>query len=141
MGRGGGGGRSDRLCAADRAEWESAVSSQPTDDGPIIPMPSLTPDALREAVAHIVPSRLPELNRHLARAATNAQRTSSLGPLRAFTLHWGAIVNIERWPQRAARFHACQERAADPLADPEEARSAAAEVGRILRVASEELES
>ncbi|WP_413799115.1 hypothetical protein [Streptomyces iranensis] len=116
------------------------MSSQPTEaSAPLIPMPSLTPDALRVAVAQIVPSRLPELNEHLASAATSAQRTSSVGPLRAFTAHWGAVVNIERWPQRAARFHACEELAADPLADPEAARAATSEIGRILRTAAEEI--
>jgi len=116
------------------------VSSQPTEaSGPLIPMPQLTPDALRAAVAQIVPSRLPELNEHLANAATSAQRTSSVGPLRAFTAHWGTIVNIERWPQRAARFHACEELAADPHADADEARAAAGEIGRILRAAGEEI--
>ncbi|WNE96404.1 hypothetical protein PS467_14200 [Streptomyces luomodiensis] len=116
------------------------MSSQPTEaSAPLIPMPSLTPDALRAAVAEIVPSRLPELNEHLARAATSAQRTSSVGPLRAFTAHWGTVVNIERWPQRAARFHSCEELAADPLADPEDARAAASEIGHILRTAGEEI--
>lgn len=118
------------------------MSSQHTEvSGPLIPMPALTPDALRSAVAKIIPSRLPELNKHLARAATSAQRTSNVGPLRAFTAHWAAVVNIERWPQRAARFHACEELAADPLADPDAARAAASEVGRILRAASEEIDA
>ncbi|WKX70192.1 hypothetical protein [Streptomyces sp. XD-27] len=116
------------------------MSSQPVEAaGPLIPMPQLTPDALRAAVAQILPSRLPELNEHLANAATSAQRTSSVGPLRAFTAHWGTVINIERWPQRAARFHACEDLASDPQADPEAARAAASEVSRILRVASEEI--
>ncbi|MGW8376275.1 hypothetical protein [Streptomyces sp. ODS28] len=113
------------------------TSQQSETAGPLIPMPQLTPDALRTAVAQIIPSRLPELNGHLARAATSAQRTSSIGPLLAFTEHWGTVVNIERWPERARRFRACEERAADPEADPSEARAAATEVARILRTAAE----
>jgi hypothetical protein len=117
---------------------EVTVSSQPMGaSGPLIPMPALTPDALRSAVAQIIPSRLPDLNEHLVRAATSDQRTSSVSPLRAFTTHWGTIISIEHWPQRAARFHACEELAADPLADPDEARAAATEAGQILRAARE----
>lgn len=107
--------------------------------GPLIPMPPLTPEALRSAVARIIPSRLPELNDHLARVATDAQAIGSLAPLRLFGLHWGSVVNIERWPERAARFHGCEELAADPLADPEDVREAVSEVARILREAAEEI--
>ncbi|MFI8995055.1 hypothetical protein [Streptomyces sp. NPDC053542] len=116
------------------------MSSQPVGtDGPLVPMPQLTPEALRRAVAQIAPSRLPEFNDHLASAATNAQRTSNVGPLRAFTSHWGTLVNIYRWPERATRFLAAETLAADPDADPEAARTAASEVGRILRAAGEEI--
>jgi hypothetical protein len=54
--------------------------------GPLIPMPELTPDALRAAVARIAPSRIPALTHHLFEATTNAQQTQSLAPLRAFVL-------------------------------------------------------
>lgn len=43
--------------------------------GPLIPMPELTPDALRAAVARIAPSRIPALTQHLFEATTNAQQT------------------------------------------------------------------
>ncbi|MFI8927482.1 hypothetical protein ACIG3E_07380 [Streptomyces sp. NPDC053474] len=81
--------------------------SAQTDDGPygpLIPMPELTPDALRAAVAKIAPSRVPELTRHLFEATTNAQQTQSIAPLRAFIHYWAVFVAIERHPLRAARL-------------------------------------
>ncbi|MGW2637415.1 DUF6247 family protein [Streptomyces sp. NPDC001348] len=63
-----------------------------------------TPDALRDAVARIAPSRLPALTRHLFEATTNAQQTQSLAPLRAFVHSWAVFVAIERYPGRAARL-------------------------------------
>ncbi|MDQ0775285.1 hypothetical protein QF026_003751 [Streptomyces aurantiacus] len=43
--------------------------------GPLTPMPELTPDALRAAVARIARSRVPALTQHLFEATTNAQQT------------------------------------------------------------------
>ncbi|MGW0630668.1 hypothetical protein [Streptomyces sp. NPDC002758] len=76
--------------------------------GPLIPMPELTPDALRNAVARIAPSRLPALTRHLFEATTNAQQTQSLAPLRAFVHSWAVFVAIERHPARAERLRALE---------------------------------
>lgn len=75
-------------------------------DGPIeplIPMPELTPDALRAAVARIAPSRIPALTQHLFEATTNVQQTQSLSPLRAFVHSWAVFVAIQRHPERAGR--------------------------------------
>lgn len=72
--------------------------------GPLIPMPELTPDALRAAVTRIAPSRVPALTQHLFEATTNAQQTQSLAPLRAFVHSWAVFVAIERHPHRAARL-------------------------------------
>ncbi|MEU0739163.1 DUF6247 family protein [Streptomyces sp. NPDC006134] len=72
--------------------------------GPLIPMPELTPDALRRAVARIAPSRLPALTQHLFEATTNAQQVQSLAPLRAFVHSWAVFVAIERHPARAERL-------------------------------------
>jgi hypothetical protein len=69
-----------------------------------VPMPELTPAALRTAVERLAPDRLPELTRHLFEAATNAQQTQSLAPLRAFVHSWAVFVAIERHPERAARL-------------------------------------
>lgn len=81
------------------------MSSQPDSPcGPLIPIPELTPDALRAAVAKIAPSRVPALTQHLFEATTNAQQTQSLAPLRAFVHSWAVFVAIERHPGRAARL-------------------------------------
>lgn len=81
------------------------MSAQPDSPyGPLIPMPDLTPDALRAAVARIAPSRVPALTQHLFEATTNAQQAQSLAPLRAFVHSWGVFVAIERHPGRAARL-------------------------------------
>ncbi|AGS70185.1 hypothetical protein [Streptomyces collinus] len=72
--------------------------------GPLIPMPELTPDGLRVAVARIAPSRVPALTQHLFEATTHAQQTQSLAPLRAFVHSWAVFVAIERHPERAARL-------------------------------------
>ena len=81
------------------------MSAQPDGPhGPLIPMPDLTPDALRAAVARIAPSRIPALTQHLFEATTNAQQTQSLAPLRAFIHSWAVFIAIERHPERAARL-------------------------------------
>lgn len=64
--------------------------------GPLIPMPELTPDALRAAVARIAPSRVPALTQHLFEATTNAQQTQSLAPLRAFVLPQRGYPHVGR---------------------------------------------
>ncbi|MCZ4514616.1 hypothetical protein O3Q52_42150 [Streptomyces sp. ActVer] len=101
--------------------------------GPLIPMPELTPDALRAAVARIAPSRVPALTQHLFEATTNAQQTQSLAPLRAFVHSWAVFVAIERHPQRAARLHEL-ERIVD--AGDQEPTEAIAEI-RVIRAAAE----
>lgn len=101
--------------------------------GPLIPMPELTPDALRAAVARIAPSRMPALTQHLFEATTHAQQTQSLAPLRAFVHSWAVFVAIERHPTRAARL-----RELERLVDvgEEEPAEAIAEI-RTIRAAAE----
>ncbi|MFG2488912.1 DUF6247 family protein [Streptomyces virginiae] len=90
-----------------------------TDEGgPLIPMPDLTPAALREAVAKIAPSRVPDLTQHLFEATTNAQQAQSLAPLRAFIHSWAVFVEIERHPRRAARLHALEQLVQEGEEDP-----------------------
>jgi hypothetical protein len=76
----------------------------PDPDGPLIPMPELTPEALRRAVTRIIPSRIHVFDEHLAEAATNAQQLQSLAPLRTFIHIWATRVAIARHPARAARL-------------------------------------
>ncbi|MEV7191209.1 hypothetical protein AB0N81_05280 [Streptomyces sp. NPDC093510] len=105
------------------------MSAQPDEPyGPLIPMPELTPDALRAAVSRIAPSRVPALTRHLFEATTNAQQTQSLAPLRAFVHSWAVFVAIERHPQRAARLRELERLVNAAEQDPTEA---IAEIRRI----------
>ncbi|MFE0045060.1 DUF6247 family protein [Streptomyces albireticuli] len=111
------------------------MSAQPDGPyGPLIPMPELNADALRAAVAQILPSRLPAFTRQLSEAATNAQKMQSFAPLRTFVHYWAVIVAIERHPQRAARLHEL-ERA---LAEGEAGREAVTEVRLIWEAAEAE---
>ncbi|UUU33183.1 DUF6247 family protein [Streptomyces sp. CA-210063] len=89
--------------------------------GPLIPMPELTPDALRAAVTRIAPSRVPALTQHLFEATTNAQQTQSLAPLRAFVHSWAVFVAIERHPARAGRLRELERIVDTGEQDPSEA--------------------
>ncbi|MFF5130224.1 hypothetical protein ACFY41_25225 [Streptomyces syringium] len=114
------------------------MSAQPDGPhGPLIPMPELTPDALRAAVAKIAPSRLPGLTKHLFEATTNAQQLQSLAPLRTFVHSWAVFVAIERHPQRAARLREL-ETAAEEAADRDAIRPILAEIRGILDAAEAE---
>ncbi|MCA6093915.1 hypothetical protein LE181_17335 [Streptomyces sp. SCA3-4] len=107
------------------------MSAQPVSSAGAIPMPPLTPEGLRAAVAQLVPSRLEQLNEHLVHAATQAQELNSLQPLRSFTEYWGIVVAVERDPVRAARFHEL-EAVVDAGLDPEAARAAVTEIGALI---------
>ncbi|MFF9310850.1 DUF6247 family protein [Streptomyces sp. NPDC014748] len=112
------------------------MSAQPHGpNGPLIPMPELTPDALRAAVARIAPSRVPALTRHLFEATTNARQTQSLAPLRAFVHSWAVFVAIERYPQRAARLRELERIVDAGEQDPD---AAIAEIRRIWQTAEAE---
>ncbi|WP_328872059.1 hypothetical protein OHT76_19150 [Streptomyces sp. NBC_00287] len=104
--------------------------------GPLIPMPELTPDALRSAVGRIAPSRLPALTQHLFEATTNAQQTQSLAPLRAFVHSWAVFVAIERHPARAARLRDLERIVDAGEQDPSEAM---AEIRAIREAAESEV--
>ncbi|RKN70291.1 hypothetical protein D7231_20645 [Streptomyces klenkii] len=98
------------------------MSEQPNGPyAPLIPMPELTPDALRAAVTKIAPSRIPALTQHLFEATTNAQKTSSLAPLRAFVHSWAVFVAIQRHPERAARLSELERTVDAGEADPHDA--------------------
>ena len=116
------------------------MSSQPvaSSGGPLIPMPSLDAESLRAAIEMIAPTRRPEFDRHMARAMHQARDQESLDPLRLFSLHWGMIVAVERWPDRAARLREYELIASD-TADDEEMRAALAEIRRILDAAEAEV--
>ncbi len=82
----------------------------PQGDDPLIPIPTLSLAALRQAVAAVAPSRLPEFFQEIQDAFTQAGDEDSVFPIRHFYQRWG--TPIERQPSVAA------ERA---LADPDPA--------------------
>ena len=114
------------------------MSVQSMDDHPIIPMPPLTAEALRSAVAAIMPSRLGEMTDHMAEAVTQAKESESTVPLRTFLVTWGTAVAIERLPARAARLREC-ERLVEESPDADVRRRAIAEIGAILDAARQEI--
>ena len=81
---------------------------------PLIAMPALTLDALRQAVAAVAPSRLPEFFQDIQDAFSQAGDEDSVFPIRHFYQRWGATIAIERRPAVAARLHAAERRLADP---------------------------
>jgi hypothetical protein len=95
---------------------------------PLMPMPALTPEALRTAVERLTPSRVPAFMQDLVEATTNAQQAQSLAPLRAFVHTWGVFVAIQRRPSRAARLSHLEEVVSAGVEDPADA---IAEIRRI----------
>ena len=86
-------------------------------DEPLIPMPAMTLDALRQAVATVASSRLPEFFQEMQDAFSQAGDEDSVFPIRHFYQRWGATVAIEHRPSVATRLHAAERALADPDAD------------------------
>ncbi|MGR3931609.1 hypothetical protein [Streptomyces sp. BRA346] len=115
------------------------MTTQPDEyDGPLIPMPELTLPALRQAVAVVVPSRLPELFEDMQKAFVQAGEEGSVVPIQMFYRQWGVVVAIERHPEVARRLHAA-ERAMESE-DPQVRARAIREAGDIVRAAHREVE-
>ena len=90
------------------------TAEHPQGDEPLIPMPALSLPALRQAVATVAPSRLPEFFQEIQDAFTQAGEEDSVFPIRHFYQRWGAAIAIERRPSVAARLHAAERALADP---------------------------
>jgi hypothetical protein len=97
-----------------REEAPRMTAEHVQGDEPLIPMPALTLDALRQAVAAVVPSRLPEFFQEIQDAFSQAGDEDSVFPIRHFYQRWGATIAIERRPSVAARLHAAERALADP---------------------------
>jgi hypothetical protein len=104
---------------------------------PLIVMPALTLDALRQAVAALVPSRLPEFFQEIQDAFTQAGDEDSVFPIRHFYQRWGATIAIERRPSVAARLHAAERALASP--DAEVRDQAIREAAEIVQAAYREV--
>jgi|SRR5690242_4320376 len=79
------------------------TAEYPQGDEPLIPMPALSLPALRQAVAVVAPSRLPEFFQQIQDAFTQAGDEDSVFPIRHFYQRWGAAIAIKRRPSVAAR--------------------------------------
>jgi hypothetical protein len=77
-------------------------------------MPALSLSALRQAVAVVVLSRLPDFFQEIQDAFTEAGDEDSVFPIRHFYQRWGATFAIGRRPSVAARLHAAELALADP---------------------------
>src|ERR1700761_5977675 len=106
-------------------------------DEPPIGMPALTLDALRQAVAAVVPSLLREFFQEIQDAFSQAGDEDSVFPIRHFYQRWGAAIAIERRPSVAARLHPAQRALADP--DPAVRDHAIREAAEIVQAAYREV--
>jgi hypothetical protein len=113
------------------------TAEYPQGDDPLIPMPALTLDALRQAVAIVAPSRLPEFFQEIQDAFSQAGNEDSVFPIRHFYQRWGATVAIERRPAVAARLHAAERALADP--DAQVRDQAVREAAEIVQAAYREV--
>jgi hypothetical protein len=101
---------------------------------PVVPLPEREPAAIRAAVARLDPAALAKFEADWTAATARARDEYSLLPARYFVEHWFTWVAVERWPQIAARLHACERLVAESP-DRTERREAAAEISQILRQA------
>ena len=113
------------------------TAEYPQDDEPLIPMPVLSLPALRQAVARVAPSRLPEFFQEIQDAFIQAGDEDSVFPIRHFYQRWGAAIAIERRPSVAARLHAAERALADP--DPAVRDLAVREAAEIVQAAYREV--
>src|SRR5690348_1365773 len=113
------------------------TAESPQGDEPLIPMPALSLPALRQAVATVAPSRLPEFCQEVQDAFTQAGDEDSVFPIRHFYQRWGAAIAIERQPSLAARLHAAERARADP--DPAVRDRAVREAAKTVQAAYREV--
>jgi hypothetical protein len=71
------------------------VGEVPGQGDPLIPQPSLTLPALRQAVAAVAPGRLPEMFTKMQEAFVRAGEEGSVTPIHMFYREWAVVVEIE----------------------------------------------
>ena len=96
------------------------TAEHPQIDEPLVPMPALRLDALRQALAAVAPSRIPEFFQDIQDAFSQARDEDSVFPIRHFYQRWDATVAIKRRPSAAARLHAAERALAHSDADVRE---------------------
>jgi hypothetical protein len=79
------------------------TAEHPQGDEPLIPMPVLSLPALRQAVATVALSRLPEFFQEVQEAFTQAGDEDSVFPIRHFYQRWGRPAPRRRTSPRRPR--------------------------------------
>jgi hypothetical protein len=100
---------------------------------PLIPQPALTLPSLRQAVAPVAPSRLPEMFAKMQEAFVRAGDEGSVAPIHLFYREWAVIVEIERHPAVARRLHKAEQTLMSE--DAQVRDTAIREAGEIVRAA------
>ncbi|MBG0854429.1 hypothetical protein I2W78_21960 [Streptomyces spinoverrucosus] len=113
----------------------SVQHPETTGDGPLIPRPERTPDALRAACAVVAPQLLPLYDQAKDKALAEAVEHGSLAPVHACLRHWSALIEIERHSRTAREYHQA-EYLAQLAASAEEAREHLAVAAEIYRDAA-----
>jgi hypothetical protein len=109
------------------------IGEVPGQGDPLIPQPSLTLPALRQAVAAVAPGRLPEMFAKMQEAFVRAGDEDSVTPIHMFYREWAVVVEIERHPGLARRLHEAERTL---MSDGAQVRDAAIrEAGEIVRAA------
>src|ERR1700727_2963260 len=90
------------------------TAEYPQSDEPLIPMPALSLPALRQAVATVAPSRLPEFFQEIQDAFTQAGEEDSVFPIRHFSQRGGPPLALAGRPSAAARLPAAERALANP---------------------------
>jgi hypothetical protein len=101
----------------------------------LIPRPDRTPAALKAALAVVAPDLLPKMQADVEKAFNRAAALDSLTPVHAFLAHWSAMVEIERFPEKARTYHRSLY-LAQQAETPEAAREYLTVAGDILRAAT-----
>lgn len=114
--------------------WRHGMTGPVPEQGsPLIPQPSLTLPALRQAVAAVAPGRLPEMFSKMQEAFVRAGEVGSVTPIHMFYREWAVVVEIERHPDVARRLHAAEQ--ALMSSDAQVRDAAIREAGEIVRAA------
>jgi hypothetical protein len=113
----------------------SAQHAETVGDGPLIPRPERTPAALRAACAVVAPQLLAAYDQAKDQALAEAVEHGSIKPVHAYLIHWAALIEIERYPERAKAYHRA-EYLAHVATAPDEARTHLTTAGGIYRDAA-----
>jgi hypothetical protein len=109
------------------------VRQVPDQGHGLVPKPSLTLAALRQAVAAVAPGRLTEMFEKMEEAFEQAGERGSVTPIHMFYREWAVIVEIERYPEAARRLHAAEQALMSD--DPQIRDAAIHDAGEIVRAA------